>query len=163
MPAKKGDVFCSKCGSVCKNGRKHSNRNKHTFCSMECYLSFKTKRISVKCDNCGADFIKKSSDIARTVHNYCSHKCEIEYRHKHRKPSTRYVKQDNDGLHRLIAGKMIGRKLLSSEQVHHIDGNSRNNDPSNLMVVTAQEHGRIHAMQKRRNSIGQFVAKTDAP
>ena len=28
--------------------------------------------------------------------------------------------------------------------VHHIDGNKRNNDPSNLAVMTQSEHCRIH-------------------
>lgn len=162
MPPKKPDVLCSRCGSVCRK-RSHINRNKHMFCSMECYLAEKTKKISVECDNCGKTFLKKRSDIARSKHNYCSHECEIEYRRKHRKQNTRYLQEECEQQHRLIVERIIGRKLLTSEQVHHIDGNSRNNDPSNLMVVTAQEHSRIHASQKRRNSIGQFVSKTDAP
>lgn len=162
MPAKKEDVYCDKCGTVCKNGRRHFGRNKHHFCSMECYLSFKTKKVSVECENCGKSFLKKRSDIARSNHNFCSHECVIEYQHKHRKKKN-YFKLYNEMAHRAIAEEKIGRKLLSSEQVHHIDGNARNNDPNNLMIVTAQEHGRIHAAQKRRNLLGQFVAKTTPP
>lgn len=34
-----------------------------------------------------------------------------------------------------------------SYEIHHIDGNSSNNDPSNLKAVTIQEHYEIHRSQ----------------
>lgn len=43
--------------------------------------------------------------------------------------------------HRLVMEKMIGRKLLSSEQVHHRDGNKQNNSPENLELRTGA-HGK---------------------
>lgn len=46
--------------------------------------------------------------------------------------------------HRVIAEQVLGRKLLSSEHVHHIDGNKHNNDPKNLAVLTRLEHLRTH-------------------
>jgi len=42
--------------------------------------------------------------------------------------------------------KKLGRKLLRSEIVHHIDGNTFNNKPSNLALTTPQEHGRHEAL-----------------
>jgi hypothetical protein len=33
---------------------------------------------------------------------------------------------------------------MSGMDVHHIDGNHNNNEPSNLMLVTPEEHARIH-------------------
>lgn len=47
--------------------------------------------------------------------------------------------------HRIIMEKVLGRKLKADEIVHHIDGNKWNNDPSNLMVVTREEHALIHS------------------
>jgi hypothetical protein len=35
-----------------------------------------------------------------------------------------------------------------SYEIHHIDGNSRNNDPKNLVAVTLQEHYDIHYEQQ---------------
>lgn len=36
--------------------------------------------------------------------------------------------------------------LGSSLQVHHVDGNSKNNSLENLMVMTADEHSRLHGL-----------------
>lgn len=40
-----------------------------------------------------------------------------------------YVKE-----HRLVMARKLGRSLLSSETVHHLDGNRGNNSPENLEV-----------------------------
>lgn len=42
------------------------------------------------------------------------------------------------------AEKKIGRELEPGEIVHHIDGNKKNDDPDNLMVITQSEHIREH-------------------
>lgn len=44
--------------------------------------------------------------------------------------------------------QVLGRALSSDEIVHHIDGNKRSNDPSNLQIVTRSEHARIHLPRK---------------
>ncbi len=46
--------------------------------------------------------------------------------------------------HRLIMEKHLERKLLTSEQVHHINGIRNDNRLENLVVLTAQEHESIH-------------------
>lgn len=47
-------------------------------------------------------------------------------------------------VHRLVASIMIGKPLLSDQHVHHVNGNTLDNNPDNLQILTAQEHGRIH-------------------
>lgn len=47
-------------------------------------------------------------------------------------------------LHRLIVENELGRFLTKDEIVHHKDGNKKNNDPSNLEVMTAAEHASLH-------------------
>jgi hypothetical protein len=43
--------------------------------------------------------------------------------------------------YRKVAEKKIGRKLKDNEIVHHLDGNSSNDDPDNLFVCESQsEH-----------------------
>lgn len=66
--------------------------------------------------------------------------------------------------HRIIVESILGRRLSFNEVVHHIDGNKNNNDPSNLTVVTRQEHAAIHKKDIDRSkpviqmdSTGQFI------
>lgn len=44
--------------------------------------------------------------------------------------------------HRLNVEKKLGRYLLNSEVVHHIDGDTLNNDVNNLEVLDKREHDR---------------------
>jgi len=52
--------------------------------------------------------------------------------------------------HRVVAERLIGRKLNSREFVHHIDGDKRNNDPSNLLIMTPADHTALHGHARRR-------------
>ena len=58
--------------------------------------------------------------------------------------------------HRLVAEQKYGRKLTSSDIVHHIDGNKTNNNPENIVVLTRSEHAKLHnglkKCNKRRNT-----------
>ena len=46
-------------------------------------------------------------------------------------------------VHRLVAQAFVG-ELFEGAQVDHIDGSHQNNYFSNLRLLTAQEHGRMH-------------------
>lgn len=64
------------------------------------------------------------------------------------KPTT-YRKYFGRHEHRVMAEKMIGRTLKSSEHVHHKDHNKQNNSIGNLQVLTAREHLILHAILRR--------------
>lgn len=151
-------VKCDWCGNTCPNGTKHKSRNCHNFCSRSCYIAFKTKKKCVKCDWCGCEFLKKESDIKRTNSNFCSSVCAVSYLRWTGKAG-RSPKVGGVEIHRTIAEKMLGRKLTSNEEVHHVDFNHQNNRPENLMVLTKSEHSKIHAARKERDSSGRFIAK----
>lgn len=55
-----------------------------------------------------------------------------------------YAKHHGRHEHRVVAERMLGRPLQRGEIVHHIDGDRRNNDPSNLQVMTQSEHLKLH-------------------
>ena len=53
-------------------------------------------------------------------------------------PKNGYVRK-----HRLIMEEYLGRYLLSTEHIHHRDGNKKNNEISNLQIVSNSEHQNI--------------------
>ena len=57
-------------------------------------------------------------------------------------------------VHRFIMEEILGRKLEPWEDVHHKDGNKKNNHPSNLEVLSKSEHTKIHWRQKDHDDLG---------
>ena len=49
--------------------------------------------------------------------------------------------------HRYIVMKRLGRKLLSNERVHHVNGKRNDNRPNNLVVMDASQHSKHHHPQ----------------
>lgn len=82
-----------------------------------------------------------------------------------RKPSYEWVDKDgyvrvqagnrNVAKHRLTMEGHIGRRLLPSEVVHHIDGDRKNNSIANLHLCrNASEHRQIHANELAEAACG---------
>lgn len=53
-------------------------------------------------------------------------------------------------LHRVIMENYIGRLLTPDEVVHHKDHNKKNNDISNLELLSLNEHNRLHVNERTR-------------
>lgn len=47
--------------------------------------------------------------------------------------------------HRVVAEKILGRKIKPDEHVHHIDFDKHNNNPSNLAVMNKNDHLKLHS------------------
>lgn len=63
--------------------------------------------------------------------------------------------------HRFVAEKMLGRRLLKTEHVHHKDGIKSNNDPSNLEVLNQAyhrlEHRKVDANRRLPDQPNQII------
>lgn len=51
--------------------------------------------------------------------------------------------------HTIIAELALGRELRGSEEVHHVDENEENDDPSNLVICPSTEYHQLLHMRTR--------------
>lgn len=159
-------IKCYTCGAKVK--KKPSDIKKHNFCNRNCYHKYQARnQIKTVCERCGKPVCKSPSDA--TERNFCSRKCHMETLNTELNPYRMtaevrrkirlsrldsgkgggYSKLYGRHTHRVIAEKMLGRKLIKGEVVHHIDKNKRNNSPENLMVFKSQkEHAAWHARER---------------
>ena len=62
--------------------------------------------------------------------------------------------------HRTIWEETHGREIPPGYEVHHIDGNGHNNDPSNLVLLTISEHKLLHAKLRKE---GKEIVNSNDP
>jgi len=68
---------------------------------------------------------------------------------KDNKTNQYWVYNTSKKVHTAIAEKVLGRRLMSNECVHHIDGNGLNNLHSNLLICTRSLHTGLHNRMKK--------------
>lgn len=102
------------------------------------------KKFEVICDQCGKNFKKQRSRIRNCRKNYCSTGCYYKAIHNPEYNDNRQGQR--------IARKVLdevfmtmGLRLYYGWVVHHVDGNTMNNDLDNLMVFDGQsDHMQWH-------------------
>ena len=73
--------------------------------------------------------------------------------------------------HALVAERALGRALRDGEEVHHFDGNPKNNAPTNLVICPSRSyHMLLHMRQRALDACGNadwlpcyFCKKYDSP
>ena len=139
----------------------------------------KTKRIRVICRLCGKPYLKAESRVREV--NFCSKAHLRSWNSRKMSEYNRlsnpmnqpggvlesrirrgdeqrgkgegrtYTKLLGRHEHRQIVETLLGRPLKPGEVVHHLDGDKRNNDPDNLVVLPSQAaHCKAHDFGKTK-------------
>lgn len=117
---------CDECGEKVKMPPSQFNRAKNHFCSRQCHMKFMNRKLNPN---------RMTPEVREKIHRSHSGKGRCKG----------YSKTYGKHTHRVVAEQILGRPLSLGEVVHHIDGNKRNNSPSNLQVLKNQaEHARLH-------------------
>ncbi len=93
-------------------------------------------------------------------HSFLPKKFKVGPRHHNWRGGIRYnrdgralvLKRDHPRAHKsgyvlrsvLVAEEKIGRVVLPTEDVHHINGDRTDDRPENLMVLSKSDHTRLH-------------------
>ena len=133
------------------------------YCSNTCTGIASRSKPNTRCTSCGKEFHKKASSKTNArIGNFCSVDClssaKSEFYLGERNPNFRGKNTDYDGylytsyarkfiyspkLHREVAFTHLGC-APENTHVHHRDCNVSNNDPYNLVVLTASDHKWLH-------------------
>ena len=127
------EVACEFCGK--KFLRYRNMVHNHVFCCYDHARAFCSQ--NMKQINAGLNPTRMTPEVRENVRQ--GHLRSVPGSDK------TYAKVYGKHEHRRVAEQILGRSLKPGEVVHHIDGNKRNNDPSNLHVFASQsEHASYH-------------------
>ncbi len=139
--------ICERCNSSFKKrtGKyRESNKKyeKRRFCSIKCRLEWQ-KEWYIK-DNP----IKYFDNSGNKNPRWGKFKNNLEG--KERKDGYKRVSYNGKRIlkHRFLKELELGRKLMEKEIVHHRDGNNKNNELDNLIIITQSEHCKLHNFGK---------------
>lgn len=158
-------IVCVQCGNVFhpRPGKIEAAR---VYCSHRCANQRPKNFTTHTCDQCGKEFTLRLH--AGQVRRFCSRTCRANFERKGYIHRGYIVTRNGTGKqvfqHRLIAEEMLGRPLLETEDVHHINGITTDNRPQNLQVLSRSDHMKITARnQMEAGTIHLFPNGPDNP
>ena len=133
-------VKCDVCGKVFDKA--DSAVKEHNFCSVDHLRKWNSERMS--------DYNKSKNPMNKKWTKKMRLKKREQVLDRVGKGEKAYNKFLGRHEHRVVAERMLGRKLKKSEVVHHIDLNKQNNDEKNLVVLPSNsEHSHLHQILKK--------------
>jgi hypothetical protein len=140
-------ITCKQCGNDIFTFPSRIGRKK--YCSKKClWKNIASKlvvpKLELKCKICNKIFYKTKSQMVGERGKYCSKKCEHTGKRKEGNPNWVGDKVSIDG------GRQRARRWYQdnrcsvcnkeSAERHHIDGNTKNNSPENIIFLCRKHH-----------------------
>jgi len=175
------EIPCASCRTVVYRA---PGRRGRKYCSVECaHAGLIVPLIEKPCESCGSLLhLRPSEQIKR----FCSWACSQAGKYSRtieRTHNGKPVRVDADGYllifepehappsrrgwaleHRVVMAKALGRTLLPSEEVDHINSDRQDNRPENLQVLDKAAHRKKTGAdaRERRMTLAQKVAAYEA-
>ena len=149
-------VKCEWCGKEVERWMSQIRGKHHLFCSKECLYAYSSKSKNPEGYLNLKDYTNMSNHLSKLNRIMNPMRMNKDTREKIRATKLNtgegksYTKKYGRHEHRAIAEQILGRELLPGETVHHIDGDKRNNDPRNILILESQsEHAKLHMRERK--------------
>ena len=145
------------CNAECEKGRRYCRQHylerKRVMAKARYYakpVEQRSKRYDVTCIICGQSFRASNHDS-----KYCP-TCYSNLQKIGSCGKNNYENAKGGGhcwMHRKIATQVLNRPLNTNEVVHHLDGNPKNNELTNLLVLSRSKHLALHNYLRMQGAI----------